>query len=195
MDEGKKLFHLLLYLHFNLYFNIVIFFSLSQNRQNVCGDCRCDRLKRRWCGSVRSCLPDTCPDWVCLSLWAVSTGCPWPVELEVGDRRELGEGWGECVWAGWQLSGLRGRVNTLPLTPSVVLSISSIQTQLCTCIHKHAMGDIRMPIQIPLKKNLHKYSHAHMLFPGQGRSSCYLNAILLLTGPLTHTLLCLIHRI
>ena len=111
---------------------------------NVCGrERRRDRLKSRWCGAVDA--------WTeCVhTLWAVSTGCPWPVESEAGGRRgERGEA---SVWAGWQLSlslslsslsGLRGapRVKTLPLAASFVSSISGIQTQLCTRMHKHANG-------------------------------------------------------
>lgn len=111
-------------------------------------DCWCNRLSRRWCNAV------TCPDWLCLFLLAVSTGCPWPVDLEAGGGETGRE---KCVWAGWQLclSGLRGWVNTLPLTPSFVLSISGIQMQLCTCVHKHAKADIHMPAP---EKHLHTHS-------------------------------------
>ncbi len=131
--------------------------------------------------------------------------CPFGLcQLDVLDQwnwRQEGEGAGrggeKSVWAGWQLcvSGPRGWVNTLPFTLFFVLSVSGIQTQLCTCMHKHAKADSRVPIQIPLEKHLHTHTHTHTLFLGQGRSSRYLNTILLLTGLLTRTLLCLIHRI
>lgn len=68
----------------------------------------------------------------------------------------------------------------LILSPSpspFVLSITDIQTQLCTCMRKHSKVDTHMPVQIHLKKHLH--TRTHTLFLRWGRSSCYLNAILL----------------
>lgn len=132
-----------------------LFIGMTIEPGSVCGgDCRCDRLRGRWCIAVREGLSDTCSDWVCLS-----TGCPWPVESEAGGRRVRERQGSESLWAGGRrsLSGLRGRVNALPITPSSVSSISGIQTQLCTS--KQAKADICMPTQA-----LRNKEHTHTLW-------------------------------
>lgn len=86
----------------------------------MCGqDFRCDRLRWRWCSAHLKQPACYLLRWSVSVPWAVSSRCPWPVDLDggacVGGR--VGEGsQGECVWAGWQvfLSGLRSQVSTPP---------------------------------------------------------------------------------
>lgn len=151
MDEGKKLL-LLSYCIFICTFTLFSLLWVKAVLVNACGrDCQCDKLRRRWCSAVRSSLPVTCPDWMCLSLWAMSTVLDqwnWRREAEGWGRGR--EGWGACVWVGWQLCFLAwGAELTLfpsrcPLSnPSVAFKHSyahactNTQRQTLTCVHKY----------------------------------------------------------
>lgn len=90
-----------------------------------------------------------------------------PLTSEIGGgRQEKGEvsgghGWAECVSRMTTLSLAWGPELTLPpLASSFVLSISGIQAQLCTCMHKQAGADTHLPTQ----KNPEKAPpHSHSL--------------------------------
>ncbi len=185
MDEEKK--NHLSYLHFCLYLNFVCLWVKSV-LVNVCGrDCQCDGLKRRWCSAVRSCLPDTCSDCACLSLWVVSAGCPWPVGLKVagGRVREWGRGVRRvCEQDDNSASLAWGAVLTLspslrPLSyPSVAFKHSYAQG-----MHKHAKTDARILLKKHLLTHTHTQTHTYIHFHSLSRlrwASCYLNAIRLL---------------
>ena len=128
--------------HFGLYFHFYL--SVSQRRPCECVWSRAST----WQTEEQVMWRCWCLDWVC----SYPLGCVNWMSLTSGirgGRQERGEGGGKRV--SWMttlslslssLSGLRGapRVKTLPLAASFVSSISGIQTQLCTRMHKHANG-------------------------------------------------------
>lgn len=137
---------------FRLYFNFV-FFTVSQNSPCECVWWRLSMWQIK--EEVMQCCSapaDTCPDWVCLSLWAVSTGCPWPVELEARGRRvrERGEGVRRvCEQDDNSASPARGAELTLSPSPrslsypsvafkhSYAHACTNTQRQTLACPHKY----------------------------------------------------------
>ena len=159
--------------HFGLYFHFYL--SVSQRRP-----CECVWSRASTWQTEEQVM------WRCwylpgLSVFIPSGLCQLDVLDQWNQRREAGGGRGgrqacelddnslSLSLSLSSLSGLRGapRVKTLPLAASFVSSISGIQTQLCTRMHKHANGrTLTCSHKYPWKPPPHSNTHTRTHFLG-----------------------------